>query len=297
MKLNQYILSAVAAATFVPMANAQFDATYNDEDLILGFQVNPTNNLSLEVNLGSTITRFRDGGAPRNATNVINIGNISTQLIALGGANWFDNTDLYFGAAGNRGVAGQNNSNTAGFTGIIGAQDPNQTIYITERRVGVGSVGARNSNPTGSASTSASFVRQFSAAFDAREVSGIYAGAQTANTWEDFNQVNAGVQATAFSGQTTGVQFNFGAGSFGTFGAAGTVEGVIDLYRQARFVNATNTPDFDTVQAYDYLGSITINQAGDVSFVAVPEPSTFALLGLSALGFFGSTRRRAKKSV
>lgn len=101
------------------------------------------------------------------------------------------------------------------------------------------------------------------------------------------------VAGSAFGAISGGTQKAFAVGSFGSFGAAGAVENVLDLYR----VQADNTIDGQfgfgsPIRAGAFMGSVTINQSGDVSFVAVPEPSTYALLAFAALVVAFAIRRR-----
>jgi hypothetical protein len=73
----------------------------------------------------------------------------------------------------------------------------------------------------------------------------------------------------------------------------------LDLYRATPVLNASGWQNINNIsgvtagQGY-YLGTITLSSNGDVNFVAVPEPSTAALLGLGlALTLYGKRRRKA----
>ena len=290
MKLTQLIVSALAVSALAPMANAAIDTTFNAGDLLLGFQISPSGTNVLEVNLGAANTLFRDATPGTTFT----IGNISSQLVSLAGNTWYESTTLYWGAAGGRSSSAANNSATPAVNGAAGNGDPNSTIYISDPRTGLGIIGTSNSTPAGSASTSAGQVVIFGTNFNARATSGIYSGIATSNTWDSYNTFSGtpATQDTAFGGQLEGVQGQFAPGSFGIYGIAGAVEGALDLYRQARFVNSVVTPNY-TADGYYYTGTLTIDQAGDVKFTAVPEPSTYATLALGLVGLGIFARRKS----
>jgi PEP-CTERM motif len=110
---------------------------------------------------------------------------------------------------------------------------------------------------------------------------------------DNQNPISGGIQGTAFGAFPGGVQQRFGVGSFGTFGAAGSVEAALDLYRiQARNNIAGQFGLGDPVRVGDYLGTVTINGAGDVAYIVVPEPTTFALMGMGVVGMLVARRRK-----
>jgi hypothetical protein len=103
-------------------------------------------------------------------------------------------------------------------------------------------------------------------------------------------------QAPAFNQIADGIQDNFGAGSLGTFGLAGSIELALDLYRMQPGIldSGSANPNVTGVTGVsEFLGTLTITQAGILGFTAaVPEPSTALLFGGMAVVFAGSFRRR-----
>ena len=201
------------------------------------------------------------------------------------------------------GVVGASNSQSvsAGTANAYG--DFNSTIYATRSRAGEGTIGAANSTPwsiTGANTTTAAtgMVAQGNTFAANHGGDGILTISNSASAdWSDFNPVPTGSPAYTTLSGTDGISFRFGAGAFdgdGTFGGLTNVQGVVDLYRGARFTNGGQvnggaiTPGLG-----EYIGSIAIQQHGDVSYVtAVPEPGTALMCGLSLVGLALRRRRQ-----
>lgn len=108
------------------------------------------------------------------------------------------------------------------------------------------------------------------------------------------NSTKATFQDGGSTGSNTYASFtqtsnDFGIGNIeGTFTiAAGTSGSVLDLYRL--------DPGFG--QDGTYLGSFKINDNGIVTFTAVPEPTTIALLVAASIMIGMTLRRRSKQST
>lgn len=274
------ILAVAGAALSVGSAFAQ-NASYDQAagDIVLFFE-QYGGSQTIMVNIG-TGQSFRDA-----TSNMTAIKNLGTELTANFGATWYDNADLYWGVAGVR-------SNSTGTTTQVNG-DPNRTLYVSQERTAVGTVGSASSvgwsgfansdMTTGANGIIAMTNRMETVATTDRLIEGI--GTSNVDNQNPFLGSSPGTAFGIFPG---GVMGNFGAGSFGTLGGYSS-ESALDLYRILASTTATGQVS-GPLREGSYEGSFVIDSSGDISFVAVPEPSTaFVLLaGLGSLAFF---RRR-----
>ena len=292
-KLSLIVAVALAAAGVMASGTAQA-ANYSAGDLLLGFVAGGGQgaNETLVVNLGSS-TAYRD--AFDAGTNSINFLNIGTQLATQFGNTWYDRTDLFISAFGAR-------SATASLTTLVNL-DPNRTMYVSQARI--------NSDIPGSPDSGG-----WSVATDANMTTGSGRMLSTSQRYGDIGSVGDGVgvaiipdtaantldeftrptTSTSFGAYNGGIEQTFSVGTWGTLGLASTVEAALDLYRVSPKNNILGqygyTADNSGIREGVYKGSVTINQAGEVSFIAsaIPEPGV-AMLGLVSLGAFFRRRR------
>jgi len=288
-QITKYVLATAVALGFaVAPTMAQIDTTFNANDVLLGFRASGGNGTSttIMVNLGAAST-FRD--ATSNMINFVNIGSI---LSTAYDSNWYDRTNLWTGFVS--ATNGQNDDNTGGTAIASQTTDYNSTIYVSTRRTATGTVGSANSTRPGNsialnAQNMGGLINTLGLTFDANDTSGVYNGSSSVtNLWN--------TSMTGSNGADIGANYNVEAtytvGDRGTFGAAGTVEQMWDFYRVAQFP----VTDADAGKGL-YQGTFTLNSSGQVSFVAVPEPSTYALLALGAGVVFFAIRRRNKQTA
>jgi len=302
-KLRLLALAAGSLAISIAGANAA-NPYYAAGDLVLYFQQEGSSN-TVYADLGNASTVFRGAATGPDAANALNIINISSQLNSAFGAGWATATNLYMGVAG---VVGTSSTSTA-LTNL----DPQRTLYVSASRTGEGTIGTANStgytvNTTTAMTTGAGNIDAMMLPFaDSTGANGYITAAvySTSSTTSAITAQNpflaAGIPGTAFSIFGGGVQQVGGTIASGTsFGSVSNVAFAVDLYRiEAR--NNISLPVAqvglgETLRAGTYEGTITLNDSGSVSFQtsAVPEPSTYAFLGISALGIGFIVARRRK---
>jgi hypothetical protein len=291
-KTKALLLSLLAGSALLTAGTAKAaNSYYAPGDLVLFFQQEGGSN-TVYVNLGNTATVFRD--ATSNLTNIINI---NAQLNAAFGNNWTSMGNIYAGLAG---VWGASNTSTTLQDG-----DPHRTLYVSQSRSETGTAGVANSsgytvNSNTGMTTGATQIFAMNNTFETNYDANAVVSATNVSTIDDYNPFSSpGIQGTAFGIFPGGIQqvSDSGVGSFGTIGSYANLEFALDLYRILGKTGVAGQTEGD-LRTGSYEGSVVIDSAGNVSFIAaVPEPSTWLLFGLgSAWVLYGMRRRRATKS-
>jgi len=265
-KLTRFALIALAGAALTANSAKAAVVTFDNGDLVLGFRSGASS--VYQFNLGLA-TSFRDN------SNVGFIANINTDLEAAFGAGWFSDATLFWGIAG---VKSNINSDP-----VVNG-DAAQTIYLSK---------ARTNLVTGS--TAPSVTLQSQRAASATSIMGMQNvfNTQTATTTPaslgrgaevaksvvgDWSEYVGGTDFIALPD----IEQNMGAVSNGSFAGVSNVEGALDVYRLLNPASGSSTGTLET--------TFVIRQNGDI--YAIPEPSTYALLGMSGLAIAFFVRRR-----
>lgn len=288
-------IRTMLSATVLPLlaigAATAANTFYSPGDLVLFFQKQGGTD-TVYVNLGNAATDYR--GAAAGAADGgydINFLNVSTALTGAFGPGWASDSTVYAGLAGVWGLDPDDESLQNG--------DPSRTLYVSKSRNSVGTVGQAGSGGwtvntnTGMTNGAANIYNQnnaFEQNYDALTTISLNSISRIDENNPFTTAGSITIQGTAFGIFGGGVQQQGAAGSFGDVWGAGTVEYALDLYR----ITATDAIVGQVPGAArqgSFEGMVTVNSNGDVSFIAVPEPSSLALSGL-AVGALVLRRRR-----
>lgn len=285
MKLLKSAILGLSVAVLCGSPLTAATVTFAPGDLVLGFQKGSADSDLYLVSLGS-VTTFKNA-----VTDQVNITNIAADLTTAFGGTWADQTDLYMGVFS---MFSRTSANPNG--------DPGQTVYISKARPSVGTqssalatISVAQNNTIGTA------ISGVQTSFDLATAANNANGAimlTSASTYDDNNPPTAGsLSWGVFNILGVGTQTSFATGTFGSFanGSIGTSEAALDVYRiDGESVNpGTQNASFTGVGSS--IGSVTIDGSGNVSFVAaVPEPSTYSMLAIAALGVGAYLYRRRK---
>ncbi|MCE9610962.1 MAG: hypothetical protein K8R23_12275 [Chthoniobacter sp.] len=292
---NLLSLAALALSGFgVTSAMAQ-NPNYAPGDVVLFFQQFGGSN-TIMANIGSGTT-FRD--ATSNMVNITNIGGLLSNASTGFGANWFETSGLYWGAAGVR-------STSTSTTAAAVNGDPNRTLYVSAGRLALGIEGTAGSGAwslgaNADMTTGASNIFTMNNRLETVSAISSLVEGTASSTIDEQNPFLGSNPGTAFGVFPGGVEGGFGAGSLGSFGGVSGVEGALDLYRILATTTASGTiaiGDNSDLRNGTYEGSFVIDNTGSVSYIvaaAAPEPTSAMLLGMTAL--IGGCVRRRKATV
>ncbi len=295
-KFTRCTLVVATASLLAAFPASAVNSFFHTGDLILTIQQFGSTN-TVYADIGNPATAFRGAAAgASDGVNNINFLDLSSTLNTAFPGGWANSTELYVGLA------------ACWSGGTTGSQlqdgDPKRTLYVSSARNVLGTVGTSNSalwDLSGSSSTD--MTSAAGAIISQNDVFNNLYNAQVAISPTSDSQIDdnqplvhptGGVtsQGTAFGVFGGGVQQAGTASALGTFGPAGSVEFALDLNRILAKTNAAGQVG-GNLQNASYEGTVTIGTNGMVSFVAVPEPSSVALLGLAAGGLVLRRRRSA----
>jgi hypothetical protein len=252
---------------------------YSAGDLLLYFQKLSGTAIvnTVYVDLGPA-TNFRGTAVgPADVPNQIDFIDLNAKLTTAFGSDWATQAGIYAGIAGVYSAV----SNTTVVNGDI-----SRTLYVSAPRTDVGTVGTANS-----AAWSFSGSTAFStAAGKIQQQNNVFGDLDLLNPHGYVGQIvisppsESGIvgnnpvtvingnptQGIAFDTFDGGVQQVGAATTFGTFGAAGSVEFALDLYRIVPTNGRPGEIDGDivgTTRTGTYEGTFTVGTNGKVSFV------------------------------
>jgi hypothetical protein len=283
MKTLNKIVSILGLGTALTASTAMAAFTYNDGDLILGFQASGGTGSGKNVffNLGSAV-------ALRNGTSMEIKGNINSTLVSAYGATWYTRTDVYFGVIANASAGHATDPDYPDYAEAVNGE-PNSTFYVStpSATAGSGSLYAGgsygNSDLTNAGNTLSNTESLLPTLTDEADGAAILDQSVDAQGWElgwtKYNPFIQGVQGASFDSFNGGIQQNFGKGGDATY---------VDIQR----VLATNTGANPTgvVGGGTYEGTLAIGSNG--SLTLVPEPSS-AMLGVAGICLALRRRRSA----
>jgi len=260
--MNILAKTTLLALAGVAIASQSANAlTYTPGDILLGFR---TSTKDYVIDLGN-YSQFT------LATTNYTAANVNADLTTLLGSGWATNTGLSWGAIGYDNYGGSN--------GLIFASKGETVVGTAE----TGWSQVTKSNTTGEASKITTFI------------GAEYTG-QTSNTFNltGIIQTPDSTSTPYWTEAVTGAYTGWGNISFGTFNPS--------IEANATGGTAVTSTQLDLFKmgvgsgAGAYQGNFTLATNGDVVFNAVPEPSTYAMLGVGAIAFLGMMRRRSVKA-
>lgn len=294
LRFGRLALAAGALALSASAASAQVLTTYQVGDIFIGFrQTGVANTLVAKIGtvadyLPTSLGGSRTPGSTYNPTfgvipsTVTPVTNLNADLTSVFGAGW--NTNATDGTSVRWGIVGWtgNTGETSPISGLT-----TRSVFVTRARTNPSTPSTTNINNA----ARTGFAGQFPG-FSVGVPSG-YAS--------QFSTVNSSV---AYVGAATGTDnWNTRIGANGSFGLGagrsveqelsgafqGPTDSVLDLWLSP---NTGST----LVTSNTYLGSFSLNNSGQLTFTAVPEPSTYALLALAGLAVVVLRRRKQLQS-
>jgi len=293
---TKYALFAAASSILAALPASAANTAYAPGDLVLYFQevgAGASTN-AVYVDLGSAATVFRGSSTTTPVASIFNITNINSTMTTAFGAGWATNAEIY---AGTVGVYSNSTFNT------VTNGDPARTLYVSNPRTAIGTVGSANSTAwafggntamTSAATSIQTMDNDFNNNYQGQQVVASNSAVAAANP---FTQVGANYfQGNGFNGNFAGGVEQAGntAGISGqTLGTVSNLAYALDLNRIVPSTGLTNEVA-GTLRTGDYLGTVAVGSDGSVSFLtSVPEPSSSVMAGLAAGALMLRRRRSA----
>jgi hypothetical protein len=268
-KITTAALALAFAAALSTAAHAQL-ATYNEGDLLIGFENGGANNYI--VDLGSA-SKFLD------ATSNLSFSLSASDLASAFTSNWATTANVQWGVIGG---SDSTTSLTLGSDTLA-----KNTLFFTkgESTVGTQTTAPKVFTPAASNNDNSniqSFANEFASTLTS---AGSTAGLQAV--------VESSTDSAGWTGnnpKTNAFQLGLNIEQPATGGATGATNSALDLYEA---VPSTASP----APSAKYLGDFTLNSSGVLTFnvtaQSVPEPASYALAGIAIATFLVLRRRKA----
>ena len=252
-------LLVIALSVFSSISSFAQLPSYNDMDALFGFRVTSGTGAAFcgVIDLGPVVNL--------NHNITFSLGNISSYMAATWGSDWYTRIDpTTLGTAVQWGVVATDNF-TPGTFNLWSTRNP-AVRPVPWPTNGNQAIGSTNIDSTGSTYTGYVIAPGTNNA--------VVEGAQDANSWAFFQPGGAGGQGI----------------SFGTW-------------------NPSNEGNTNTMLAFDFIpqtpgggqgtqiGFFSWASNGTLSFTVIPEPSTYRMMALGALGLLGAMILRRRRSA
>lgn len=271
MKLKSLLIPATLAFASLASVASAANVAVNYSDIILGFRSTSVTAQNLEVNLGS-VSQFTQTAA--GSSFVVANLNVA-DLVTVYGSGWYASSTI-FGLIGTTGKTGGGAIGPDGQAlSTVWASNDSGTAYTTVNSF-------TNNNAVSKVLLMTNGTTQASGALNFQD-SSLMSNVYTANI------STAGTASWSKAGGTTGTSFvNYNRAAFESSLGGGTST-TTSLYE---LLPVAGNPA-------GLIGTFTLTDAGVLSFTssglyaaAIPEPSTYALIGGSVMLGFVVLRRR-----
>ena len=278
--MKKTILSIALAA----MAISAVKAAPQDGDVFIGFRdITAPNSSSYVLDIGSLNNLWNaTPGTPINLNVGFTAANLLTDLSGKFGAGWYTSGNIVWSAMGGFNAA----SDDTGTLGLLAANDSNfpplSNVVLLGRPTTLAQLSNVNPNTLGS---DVSLIRQNA------NTPGNVVASNVPNAWlslAGYNNTGSWDSFQYGTGANLYANNSFGSTAFNTIG--GSAETAVAYGLAAGFYADDNTAGVPTSKD---LGTLNIASDGSVSFTAVPEPSTYALMGFGALLLIIAYRRKS----
>lgn len=262
-------LSALAGMTFLGQVAKAATPTFNAGDLLVGFYATGGTgvNDNYVFDLGPAYA-YRDNNTALFSSHLsISLG---VDLASIYGANWNSRSDLFWGVLGVYSKISSANGDP-GATNYLSLADPSTAPTLGSSTTRTNTANTILGLASGAGGFAVSTATSNSGGF------GVDIAATNSNSFESVS--SSLLTAT-------------------TYNVAGSVGSGLDLYR---ILNSTSgASPTGTVGLGTLEGTFSINSSGNVAYAsvaAVPEPSTWAMMGVGAAFLGMQVVRRNKKQV